>query len=150
MPVELSDLLSNRRWVGVDVMGHTIQVAYRPGATSLKRQAQLEREMRQLQKADEMDEEEVILRTGKVFCEIVCDWDLTRNGHPIPLSPEEVIDLPGMVINSIMQAVQADGQRSADEKKLSSVTSGVGSTPKGNLAPAQNGIPSSEARGTWA
>lgn len=152
MPVELRDLLSNKRWVEVEVSGHTINVAYHPSATSLRRQAELQKRLRELQAADaaDVDELEATREGAQIFCEIVCDWDLTNNGQTLPIEVEVVIDLPGIVVNTIMETVRADSATSDAQKKLQSVTSGAGLPQEVRSAVAQNGISSSEARGTWA
>ncbi len=150
MPVELSDLLSNKRWVEVPVGEHVMRVAYKPGTTSLRRQAQLQRQMRELQAAEDTDEESMVENVAQVFCEIVCDWDLTENGRPLPVNVVTVGNLPGIVYNAIMDAINADGGSSAEEKKAQKVTSAAGSAQEGKSVPVLNGLPSSEMRGTWA
>lgn len=151
MPVELSNLLGNERWVEVEVNGNLFHVAYRPGNTSLKKQAQLQKKMRQLQTQENADEEEQVMEIGKVFCEMVSNWDLTSGGQPLPITPEVVAGvLPDAVYTAIMEAVAADGKVNANEKKASNATYAASLAQEDRLATAQNGIPSSERRGTWA
>jgi len=150
MPVELSDLLSNKRWIGVEMGGHVISVAYRPGATSLRRQAELQRQMRQLQAAENVDEVVIVDSVASVFCEIVCDWDLTENGRSLPVNAESVGNLPGIIYNAIMDAINSDGKTQDDEKKRLNATSVAGLPHEVKQVPALNGIPFSEPRGTWA
>lgn len=150
MPVELSELLNNERWIDVEVMGVTLRVAYRPTATSLKRQAQVQKRMRELSQAD-IDEEAQVKEAAALFCEMISDWDLTERGAPLPISPDVVAGrLPGIVVNTIMHAVGEDAQQQQQEKKVSSATSGVGLPPGGKRASVPNGTTPSEPRGTWA
>lgn len=150
MPVELSELLNNERWIDVEVMGVTIRVAYRPTATSLKRQAQIQKRMRELGRED-IDEEVQVREAATLFCEMISGWDLTEQGVPLPISPDVVAGrLPGVVVNTVMHAVGEDAQQQQLEKKASSATSGVGLPPGGKRASAPNGITPSEPRGTWA
>lgn len=150
MPVELSELLGNQRWVDVTVGDVTFSVAYRPGATSLKRQAELQRLVRELNTDSELDEVEQVEQMGEIFCEMVCGWDLTRQGQPIPVTPETALALPGLIFNAILEAVGQDGAAQGEEKKALSATSGAGSSKKAKRGNARNGTQSSGRRGTWA
>lgn len=151
MPVELSDLLGNERWVEVEVAGVSLRVAYRPSNTSLKRQAQLQKKMRALQNQTDADEEEQANEAGRLFCEMVSNWDLTDKGEPLPITPEIATNLlPGIVVNAIMGAIGGDAQSQQEEKKALSASLDAGSPAAGRQEVAQNGIPSSEPRATWA
>lgn len=148
---ELSDLLSNKQWVAVEIGSNIIQVAYRPTSTSLRKQAEMQKRLRQLRDAENMDEFAVTDEMGAIFCEIVCDWDLTLDGRPLPVSSETVIGmLPGPIYQAIMDAVSQDKQAGVAEKKVLNESYAAGSRIQGKLEVAQNGIPSSERRDPWA
>lgn len=151
MPVELGELLGNERWVEVQMGDVSFHVAYRPGATSLRRQAEIQRQVRQMQTIGDVDEVAQAEEMGKLFCEMVCDWDLTDGGKTLPLTPEVVTGrLPGPVFNAILVAVGEDGRAEQEEKKALSATSGATSSRKGKRETVQNGTHTSEPRGTWA
>jgi hypothetical protein len=151
MPIELSELLSDERWVEVPIGESVLNVAYRPNATSLLRQAEIQRHIREMQGQSDADEVAQAQEMAKVFCEMVCDWDLTEQGKPLPVTPEIVAGrLPPLIFSAIMTAIGEDGRAQQEEKKVSSVTSDAGSLPKGKRVTARNGIPTSEPRGTWA
>lgn len=145
---DLSALLANKRQLSVSFDNATIQITYRPGSTSIKRQAELQAEMQEIQNRE--DAMGMARKTVEIFCEIVSGWDLTDNGQPIPITVDAVIGLSDEVVNTIMGAISADKQRIAEEKKLSSVRSAAGLPVGANTAIAQNGIHSSEPRGSWA
>lgn len=147
---DLSALLANKRWVDCDADGFEFKVAYRPGMTSLKRQAELQRELRSLQSATDMDELEAVTRVAQVMVEMVCDWDLTNEGQPIPITVGTIIELPNVIYNAIQQGINDDGKVTAEEKKASLPTSVATSMKAERSAVAQNGIPQLEQRGTWA
>lgn len=150
MPIELSDLLNNERWVEVEIEGDILKVAYRPGATGISRQAEIAKQMRQFGKQEDADEEEIVKHSNKVFCEIVCDWDFTEDGETLPVTPEIVGRLPTRYINLITDAIAQDIIGNQEEKKGLSATSGVPSPRAGKRAANRNGIHSSEPQGTWA
>jgi len=149
MPVELSDLLGNERWVNVEVYDTVIRIAYRPSATSMRRQAELQRISRQLG-AENTDEMAQVEQVAQVFCQMVTNWDLTRQGQPLPITIDIVLDLPAEMFNAMITAVGNDAQTQREEKKLLSVTSAAGLPREAQLANVQNGISPSEPRGTWA
>jgi hypothetical protein len=150
MPVELSELLGNERWIDVEVGQVVFSVAYRPGATSLMRQADIQRQIREMS-AQDMDEVTQAKQSGKLFCEMVCGWDLEDGGKPLPLTPDVVAGrLPGSVFNAILAAISEDGRAQQEEKKVLSVTSDAGLVVRGKRANTRNGTPISEPRGTWA
>jgi hypothetical protein len=151
MPIELSELLSDERWVEVQIGASILNVAYRPNATSLQRQAEIQRHIREMQSQSDTDEVAQALDMAKVFCEMVCDWDLIDQGKPLPVTPEIVAGrLPPLIFSAIMTAIGEDGRAQQEEKKVLSVTSDVSSRPKGKRVSAQNGTQSSEPAGTWA
>jgi len=151
MPVELSDLLGNERWVEVQVAGGTFNIAYRPESTSLYRQAELNKRMRLLQAQTDADELEQTDEIGTIFCEVVSNWDLTDGGRPLPLTPQVATrGIPGPWFNAIMEAISNDRDASQEEKKVSSVRSAAGFPREARPENVQNGIPQSERHGTWA
>lgn len=151
MPVELSDLLGNERWVPVEVNGVVFQVAYRPAATSLRRQAELQRRRRQLQAQENADEVEQMQEIGVIFCEMISNWDLTSGGVPLSITPDVVTSaLPGAIFNAIMQAIGEDAQSAQEEKKRLSATSGAGLPTTAKLGNVPNGTMPSAPRATWA
>ena len=88
---------------------------------------------------------------GKLFCELVCDWDLVDGGKPLPLTPDIVAGrLPGPVFNAVMQAIGEDGRAEQEEKKALSATSVATSLPRGKRAKSRNGTRTSEQQNTWA
>lgn len=151
MPVELSDLLGNERWVEVEVNGVAFHVAYRPAATSLRRQAELQKRRRQLQAQDDGDEVEQTNEVGAIFCEMISNWDLTSSGEPLPITPDVVTSaLPGAIFSAIMQAVGEDAQSAQEEKKQQSATSAAGLPARAKSASVPNGTTRSVPRSTWA
>lgn len=151
MPVELSDLLGDERWVAVQVGNATFNVAYRPSATSLRRQAELQKRQRVLANSSTLDEVEQANEIGAIFCEMISAWDLVDGGVPLPLTPEVVTrTLPGAVFEAIMAAVGADGKAAQEEKKVLSATSGAGLPPRDKLASAPNGMHPSAPQSSWA
>lgn len=150
MPVELSDILGNKRWVEVELGEHILKVAYRPGSSSLMQQAEIQRKLRELQNAKEADEVALVKSMASVFCEIICDWDLVNKGQPVPINVTTVSALPGVIYNAAMNAVIADGKVKAEGKKPLSETSSDGSQPPTRQAVAQNGISPYEQPATWA
>lgn len=147
---DLNEIVADERWIPVEIWRHTIMVAYRPGKTSLQRQAEIQREMREMQADPEVDEVEAARRGAEILCELVSDWDLTDNGRPVPLTSDALMRVPGPFFYAIMGAIGSDGENIANEKKASKSNSAAGSRQGGKQAPAQAGIPSSEPRGTWA
>ena len=150
MPFELNNLLSNKAWVEVAVGDDVLRVAYLPASTSLRKQAELQRALREIQAATEMDEMEQVKRAALLFCELVCDWDMTLNGVPLPVTPETASSLPMPLFGAIMEAITSDRQEGEAEKKVSRPTSGAGSQQEDKLEVVQNGIPSSGRPSTWA
>lgn len=151
MPVELSDLLGNERWVEVDIDGVVLRAAYRPAATSLRRQAELQKRRRQLQAQTDGDEVELTNEIGAIFCEMVSDWDLTSGGEPLPITPDVVTNaLPGAIFGAIMQAIGEDAQSAQEEKKQQNVTSAAGLPARAKSASVLNGTSRSAPRSTWA
>lgn len=151
MPVELSDLLGNERWVTVEVSeGVSFRVAYRPGATSLLQQAEMQKLLRELKDAANLDEVEQARIMADTFCQMVCAWDLADKGVLLPVTPETALRLPGAIFNAVMDAVGSDGQRQQEEKKQSSATLDDGLPAAGKWATVQNGTHQSERRATWA
>jgi hypothetical protein len=151
MPTELSELLGNERWIEVEIGGATFEVAYRPGSTSLRRQAEIQRQVRQMQAQTDMDEVAQAEQMGKLFCELVCGWDLEDGGQPLPLTVEVVAGrLPGPVFNAVMQAIGEDGRAQQKEKKALSATSDATYPPRGKRAKSPNGTRTSEPLDTWA
>lgn len=151
MPVELSDLLGNECWVEVVVAGGTFRVAYKPETTSLMRQAEMQKHMRDLQARNDMDEVQQVTEIAKTLCEVVTNWDLTRDGQPLPITPEVVAkSIPGAWINTIMAAIRDDRDASLEEKKRLSATSGAGLPTAARLESVPTGILSSAPRDTWA
>jgi hypothetical protein len=147
---DLSALLANKRWVDTEFNDIPFKVAYRPGNMSLIAQAELEAKMALLQDDKELTSVQKMQKLGEIFCEVVCDWDWTNEGKPLPINVEMVTRiLPGAAIISALNAVTNDGSNSG-EKKASSATLDAGLPTMDKLAVAQNGIPSSEQRGTWA
>lgn len=150
MPLELNDVLNDARWVQVQFGDHAFEVAYRPAATSMRRQSELKRTLRRmLAEGEETDIDESV-EMAKVICEMVSDWDLQRDSRPLPINIETVQDLPGVLFNAIMEAISQDSQAEREEKKVSNATSAAGLPRRVNSEPAQNGIPQSERRGSWA
>lgn len=148
---ELSALLANERWVPVEFNEITFRVAYRPGSTSLKRQVQLQKRLRTLQGQDNADEEEQVLAAAGILCELVSNWDLTENGHPLPVTAEVVAArLPGAAFSAIMNAITGDGSMSDGEKKAPKPILGDGSPKGGKPEPVLNGTGQYVPRGTWA
>lgn len=151
MPVELSELLNDERWVEVEVGSTVLNIAYRPGATSLHRQAAMQKMVRQLGAQEDTDETEQAEQMGAIFCEMVCAWDLTDQGKPLAITPEIVTKrLPGAIFNAIMQAIGEDGQAQQEEKKALLTTSATGSSARGRRANAQSGTRTSAPPGSWA
>ncbi len=151
MPVELSDLLIDECWIAVEMEGGTFNIAYRPGMTSLYDIARVQKQIRLSQTQGDIDEEEQAEQMGEVFCEMVCDWDLTHQGQPLSITPEFVTRrLPAQFFNAIMTAISADRTAREEEKKVLSVTSDATLPPMGKLATVRNGTSSSEPRSTWA
>lgn len=151
MPIELSDLLGNECWVDVEVAGGTFRVAYKPETTSLMRQAEMQRQIRDLQARTDLDEVQQVTEIAKVLCEVVVNWDITVGGQPLPITPDVVAKtIPGPWVNIIIAAIREDRDQSLEEKKRLSATSGAGLptvAPSGN---APNGIRTSVPRDTWA
>ncbi len=151
MPVELTDLLQGERWIPVTMGAATFNVAYRPGNTSLKRQAELQRKMREMQGTPDLDEVAQADEIGRVFCEMICAWDLVRQGVPLPVTPQVVTDvLPAPVFNAIMAAISADAESEQEQKKISSARSGAGLPQTTRRENVPNGTPSSGRPSTWA
>jgi hypothetical protein len=57
-------------------------------------------------------------QSGKLFCEMISDWDLEDGGKPLPLTPQVVAErLPRPVFNAILAAISEDGRAQQEEKK---------------------------------
>lgn len=148
---ELSALLANKRWVEAEFNDIVFKVAYRPGSMSLMAQADLQGKIMSLQNNQEIGLHEQMVKLGEIFCDVVCDWDLTDNGRPVPITVEAVTSiLPGAAIVDALNAVTNDGNTGKEEKKVQSVRSGAGLPVAVRQAVAPNGIPLSEEPGTWA
>jgi hypothetical protein len=150
MPLELEDVLSDVRWVTANYNGHEFEVAYRPAGTSLRRQSEWKRTLRQIQREGADSEIDESAEMAKLIVEMVAEWDLQRGGRPLPLTLDNVQDLPGGLFTAIMNAISGDAQSEPSEKKASSNRSAAGSRQTANSVNAQNGIPQSEPRNTWA
>lgn len=150
MPLDLDDVLNDTRWVTAYIGDHSFRVAYRPSATSMRDRVELKRTMRRMQTEEGQDEIDESVVMAKMLCEMVAEWDLERKGQLIPIEVDTLRDLPDSIFSAIMTAIGEDAEAQREEKKVSSVTSAAGLPREAKLANAQNGIPSSERRGTWA
>jgi hypothetical protein len=152
MAFELNDLLSNQKWVPVEYGGEVLNVAYRPVATSMRKQAELQQAFKNMQKAAAEGESELVQvdRAAALFCEIVSGWDMTMHGQPIPVTAETASLLPQTLFTAIMDAVLGDGKEAQEEKKESKLISAAGSPQEGEWETSLNGTRSLEPRGTWA
>jgi hypothetical protein len=149
MPLELNDIINDARWTTAYIGNHSFEFAYRPTATSFRRQTELRRFVRRvdIEGANDFDEGKEM---AQMLCDLVSDWDLEQGGKPIPINVESVQDLPSAIFDAVMTAIRHDREEDDNEKKVQSPTSGAGSGRAGNSAHARNGTTSSERRGTWA
>ena len=150
MPLDLDDIINDVRWVTAYIGDHSFEVAYRPSITSMKDRVELKRTMRRLQTEEgqiEIDESVVM---AKMLCEMVAEWDLTRKGKVIPIDVETLQNLPDTIFTAVMEAIGRDAEDQREEKKVLSTISAAGLPQRARSESAQNGIPSSERRGTWA
>jgi hypothetical protein len=151
MPVELRDLLGDKRWIEVQLPKGSFRVAYNPGAISLRRQAEIEKSMREMRTTGTQDELELVNNVGRVLCDMVVDWDLSQDGRPLPITVDVACSFPFFMFTAIMQAITEDGLgNNSEEKKVLVPTSGTILRPTASWEPTPNGTPSSEQRGTWA
>jgi len=150
MPIEFGDLVGGKRWIEVEIGDQVLLAAYHPGSTSLRKQAEIQRRLREMQAQEDADEIQQIENVAAVFCEIVCDWDLTDQGRTLPITIETVTALPQFVYSAIMDAVTQDRQADGEEKKPQSARSGAGLPVEDKREIVQNGTFQSERRGTWA
>jgi hypothetical protein len=139
MPIKLSEIVAQERWLTVDVGGVEIQVAYRPNNISLRRSNELNQLLNSFETNPDID---VGRETARMFCDLVGNWDIVDDkGKPLPITVDSLLDIPARLIMTILAAVNADVEELESEKKASSETFADGSTQKGSLAPARNGTP---------
>ena len=138
MTIKLSDIISEKRWVTVDVSGFDVRVAYTPNTITLRRSEELSH---LLDSIDSNPDIRIGEETARMFCDLVSEWDiLGDDDRPFPITVEALQDFPANILQRILEGVQADVAGHEESKKASSVTSDVGSQPMGSLAPVQNGF----------
>ena len=137
MPVALSDIIAQKRWLQVDIDELAINVAYAPNKITLRRAEELQRLLDRLETDKDISYAEEMAR---MFADLVSDWDIVGDdGKPYPITVDALIDFPSAILTTISQTIQQDIQAGNEEKKASSATSGATSSPTGSLAPVRTG-----------
>ena len=150
MGIELSDLLSERRWIEVEIDDNKINVAYNPNRITNRRMAELTQLQAALKRNDsEVSEEEALYTTIKLFCDVVVEWDIMHKGEPYPIEFKALQDFPSAIMNRIWAALRNDIDTGEEEKKASNENSAVGLPREATPANAQNGTRSSARRGSF-
>ncbi len=138
MPIRLSELVAQERWVAIDVSGVEVNVAYRPNAITLRRSNELERLETEFENNPDID---IGVETARMFCDLVGNWDITdEHDRPYPITVESLQEFPANIIMAIMTGIRDELDADEPAKKTSGGTSDAGLQPTGSLAPARNGI----------
>jgi hypothetical protein len=146
MPVRISELVRNKRWVTIHIDDQELRVAYRPNAISMEMLPTLDK----LQDSDG-NTTDSLNELADLMVEFIADWDLVDDeDRKLSVTRQTFLKLPYNLTMLIMAGVQEDISERASEKKALSATSGAGLPAVDSSALAQNGIPSSERANTWA
>jgi hypothetical protein len=137
MPVRLSELVNDLRWIHINIAGQELNVAYRPNAVSI-----------QLYALRENMTEGNIEALCPVLTTLIAEWDLVDDeGAMIPIDEETFRRLPFPLVEMITEQLT---DTMGAEKKVLNGTSADGSPPMDKSASVPTGIPSSEPQDTWA
>ena len=146
MPVRISELVRNKRWVTIHIDDQELRVAYRPNAISMEMLPTLDK----LQDSDG-NTTDSLNELADLMVEFIADWDLVDDeDRKLSVTRQTFLKLPYNLTMLIMAGVQEDISERASEKKALSATSDAGLPAVDSSALAQNGIPSSERANTWA
>jgi hypothetical protein len=110
MAITLNHIVSNSKSFNVEFEGGNLNVTYNPRKLSAA----------YLAKVNEYLEEGDTLAMGRLFCEIISDWDLVgpfneegddefvAAGVAVPLEPEYVAWIPGPTLQHVLSEAAAD------------------------------------------
>lgn len=101
MGIELTDLALDERTCVVTIGTQEAKITYRPSAITTGT-------MERLQKAEEAGDLGIITR---FFSEIVHDWDVTKQGEKLPITEENLREVPLVVLQGIFMAIMRDSGR---------------------------------------
>jgi hypothetical protein len=122
MPIKLSDLVAQQRWITVDISGVDIKVAYAPNRITLRRAEELSRLVDRVGSDDSLSYAEEMAR---MVCDLVSEWDIAGDdGKPYPITVEALKDFPSNILTKISAAISADIDVDAGEKKAPGPNSG--------------------------
>jgi hypothetical protein len=137
MPVRLSELVNDLRWIEIPIGNEALNIAYRPNGVNIEVVSSLE-----------------TLTDGNiealcpVLVALIAEWDLLDDdGIMIPLTVPSVRTVPLPILELITQGIM--DSRNA-EKKAHNGTSVAGLPPAGKSVNAPIGPPSSALPDTWA
>lgn len=118
--IELSDLLRDERELEIDLEGiGTLNITYMPSAYTPRRQEIV---------MGEINEKRGLVAIAKRLAPpMLVDWNLCQDGEKIPVTEEALMELPGQVLNEIMNAIITDSELGGKETRKNS---GAGSRHK--------------------
>lgn len=96
---ELSDLVADRRTVAVPGERAALTVTYRPSAFTVEFEAML------TNPPDGVPRVELYL---KALEQLLVEWDLTRNGKPVPIKVDALRQLPSRLLARVITAIAQD------------------------------------------
>lgn len=137
MPIRLSEIISQQKWIEVDVAGEMVKIAYTPNKITLRRATELGKLIKEL---DDNPDVDIGAETARMFCDLVNSWDiLGEDERPYPIDIKSLQEFPANIMNIILKAVNDDVEEHEDSKKSPSETSGDGFQQTGSMESAQTG-----------
>lgn len=97
---DLTELLDDRCTIAVSLDRGTLHVTYQPSAYT----PALEASVAELF----ADERRPSAPVVALLSALVVDWDLTRQGKPVPIRPDALRQLPTRLLSRILQAIVRD------------------------------------------
>ncbi len=137
MPIRLSEIISQQKWIEVDVAGEMVKIAYTPNKITLRRATELGKLIDEIDDNPDLD---IGAETARMFCDLVGTWDiLGEDERPYPIDIKSLQEFPANIMNIILKAVNDDVEEHEDSKKSPNGTSADGSQPMGSMESAQTG-----------
>lgn len=139
MPIRLSELVNDLRWVQISYAEQELNIGYRPNAVNIESMAILE----SLSQGN-------IEELANLLPILIAEWDLLEDdGSMVPPTVATFRRLSFPLMQLITETITA-GIASDSEKKAPNGTYAAGSQRAGKSANVPTGIPSSAPRDTWA
>lgn len=108
--MKLSQLITNKRKLAINIDDETLNVVYRPGAVTPEAQDAF---------MDDVTEQRLGRALALFLPKILIDWDLEGDEGVYPLDPESLMVLPTPFLNTIFTALVADAGPNATKPAAS-------------------------------